>query len=192
MYLVPRIIAAFKMQHPRISVSLSTRNTRQVEIEIIKNEFDLGFVGGHLVSDNIESVPWRTDEILLVVPPNHQLAKKKQIAFNHLAKEHLLFREQGSATRAEVEKKLSAINLHLEPAADLDNPEAVKQAVASGLGIAFVSKFAVETELKAKTLIAIKVQGLSIKRELKIIYRKGKHLSRAASALIETAQKLQC
>jgi DNA-binding transcriptional LysR family regulator len=181
MYLVPRIIAEFKRKHPKIFMRLSIKNTREIEIDMIKNEFDLGFVGGHLVSDNIEWLPWRTDEIVLVAPPYHPLVKRKQIRLCDLAKEKLLYREQGSATRAEVERKL----------ADLDNPEAVKQAVANGLGIAFVSQFAVETELRAKTLVAVKVQGLRINRELKIIYRKGKHLSRSASALIETAQKLR-
>jgi DNA-binding transcriptional LysR family regulator len=109
MYLVPRIIAEFKRQHPKISVSLSIKNTRQVEIDVIKNEFDLGFVGGHLFSDNIEWLPWRTDEIVLIAPPYHRLAKKKQIKLCDLAKEKLLYREQGSATRDEVERKLVAI-----------------------------------------------------------------------------------
>jgi DNA-binding transcriptional LysR family regulator len=191
MYLVPRIIAEFKRKHPKIFMRLSIKNTREIEIDMIKNEFDLGFVGGHLVSDNIEWLPWRTDEIVLVAPPYHPLVKRKQIRLCDLAKEKLLYREQGSATRAEVERKLADLDLLLESAADLDNPEAVKQAVANGLGIAFVSQFAVETELRAKTLVAVKVQGLRINRELKIIYRKGKHLSRSASALIETAQKLR-
>jgi LysR family transcriptional regulator, low CO2-responsive transcriptional regulator len=191
MYLVPRIIAEFKRQHPKILISLNIRNTRQVEIDVTKNEFDLGFVGGHLVSDDIEWIPWRTDEIVLIVPPNHCLAKRKQIKLNDLANEQLLCREPGSATRAEVEKKLAALDFRLGSAADLDNPEAVKQAVANGLGIAFISQFAVETDLRAKTLVAVKVQSLRINRELKIIYRRGKHLSQSARALIETAQKLQ-
>jgi DNA-binding transcriptional LysR family regulator len=73
---------------------------------------------------------------------------------------------------------------------ELGNPEAVKLAVRDGLGIAFVSSFAVTTELKAKTLFSPIVKGLKILRELKIIYRKGRHLSRAANALIQTAQQL--
>jgi LysR family transcriptional regulator, low CO2-responsive transcriptional regulator len=143
------------------------------------------------LSDNIEWLPWRTDEIVLIAHPNHRLAKRKQIKPGDLAKEKLLYREQGSATRAEVERKLAALSLRIEPAADMDNPEAVKQAVANGLGVAFVSQFAVETELRAKTLVSIKVQGLVINRELKIIYRKGKHLSRAAGGLLEMAQRLR-
>jgi DNA-binding transcriptional LysR family regulator len=62
--------------------------------------------------------------------------------------------------------------------------KSVKKAVQIGLGIAFISKFAVETELKAKSLVAVRVKGLDINRELKIVYRKDKHLGRAAQAFI--------
>ena len=72
---------------------------------------------------------------------------------------------------------------------EMENPESVKKAVQSGLGIAFISKFAVATELEAKSLIAVRVQGLSIHRELKIVHRKDKHLSRAAIAFIEMARR---
>ena len=68
-----------------------------------------------------------------------------------------------------------------------ENSESVKKAVQSG-GIAFISKFAVETELKAKSLIAVPVRGLDIRRELKIVYRRDKHLSRAAKTFIEMAR----
>ena len=63
------------------------------------------------------------------------------------------------------------------------------EAVQTGLGIAFISRFVVETELKAKSLVAVRVLGLDIRRELKIVYRKDKHLSRAARTFIETAYK---
>ncbi len=71
---------------------------------------------------------------------------------------------------------------------EMNNPEAVKQAVQAGLGVAFLSRFAVGTELHAGTLIVVKVRGLTIHRELKIAYRKDKHLSRAAQAFIEVAR----
>jgi len=188
MYLVPRIIADFKRQYPKIDIRLSIKNTRQVEEEIVKNEFDLGFVGGHLISDEVEIVPWMTDEIVLIVPPGHPLARRRWIKPGDLAKEQFIYRERGSATRAVVENYLREAKLSLETAVELGNPEAVKQAVMGGLGIAFLSKLAVEAELKAKALVAVKVQGLKVNRELKIIHRKGKHLSRAATAFIETAQ----
>jgi LysR family transcriptional regulator, low CO2-responsive transcriptional regulator len=191
MYLVPRIIAGFHQQHPRISIILSIKNTGQVEEGIIRDEFDLGFVGGHLISDEIQTLSWRRDEIVAVVPPSHNLTKKKRIKLSELAKEQFLCREPGSATRAVVEKVLREMNYPTEQAIELGNPEAVKQAVICGLGYAFLSKFAIEMELKSKRLVAVTVQGLRINRELKMIYRKGKHLSPAAITLIETAQLTQ-
>jgi DNA-binding transcriptional LysR family regulator len=190
MYLVPRIIAKFHSQHPKIAICLSIKNTGQVEEGIIKNEFDLGFVGGHLISDEIEMLPWLIDELVLIVSPGHPLARKRQVKPRDLAKERFIYREPGSATRAVVEKNLRELNLPLEAAVEMGNPEAVKQAVIGGLGIAFLSKFAIEAELKAKSLMAVNIQGIRINRELKIIHPKGRHLSRAALALIETAQPL--
>ena len=191
MYVVPRIIARFKHLHPKIAVRLGIKNTRQIEEGIINDEFDLGFVGGHLIGNEIETLAWRTDELVLVVPPGHHLARRRRIRPGDLAKETFINREPGSASRDVVEKHLRSLDISLNSSLELGNPETVKLAVKDGLGIAFLSRSAIETELKAKSLVAPKVLGLDINRELKIIYRKGKHLSRADSALIETAQRLQ-
>lgn len=191
MYLVPRIIAEFKRQHPKIAIRLSIKNTRQVEEDIVKNEFDIGFVGGHLISDEIEAFAWLRDELVLVLSPGHPLARMKHIKPSDLENEIFINREPGSATRALIEKHFPMPNRAVSTAMELDNPESVKQAVMSGLGVAFVSYSAIKTELKAKRLVARRIQGVHIDRELRIIYRKGKHLSRAAGALIETAQQLK-
>jgi DNA-binding transcriptional LysR family regulator len=191
MYLVPRVVAEFKRQHPKIAIRLSIKNTRQVEEDIIKNEFDIGFVGGHLISDEVEAVPWRTDELVLVISPSHSLVRRKQIKPSDLKREIFINREPGSATQAAIEKHLPAPNPAVTATLELGNPESVKQVVMSGLGIAFLSRSAIETELKSKMLVARRIQGVHIDRELRIIYRKGKHLSLAANALIETARQLK-
>ena len=105
---------------------------------------------------------------------------------NHrISREQFIFREQGSASRAVVAVHLRKARIEAQAVMELANPESVKKAVQSGLGIAFISAFAVETELHAKTLLAIKVQDLQIRRELKIVYRKDKHLGPAARAFLE-------
>jgi DNA-binding transcriptional LysR family regulator len=190
MYVVPRLIAKFRSQHPRIAIRLGIKNTRQIEEGLINNEFDLGFVGGHLVGEEIETLSWRSDELVLIVPPSHPLAHRRQIKPRDLGKETFINREPGSATRAVVEEHFLLPGLPPEASLELGNPETVKLAVKDGMGIAFVSKSAIEMELETKSLVALKVQGLRISRELKIIYRKGRHLSRAANALIEMAQQL--
>jgi DNA-binding transcriptional LysR family regulator len=145
-------------------------------------------VGGHLAGDEVDVLPWMTDHLVLVVPSNHKLAGKKSVKAADLRKERFILREPGSATRAAVVSHLEKSDLEVETVMEMENPESVKKSVQSGLGIAFISKFAVETELKAKSLVAVQVQGLEINRELKIVFRKDKHLGRAAKVFIEMSR----
>jgi DNA-binding transcriptional LysR family regulator len=188
MYLVPQVVARFKRSHPKIEIHLRIKDTREVENGVLRNEFDFGFVGGHLAAEDVSAVTWLTDELLLVVSPDHPLTRKKTIRKQDLQGERFIVRESGSATRAAIVAQLQQANFEVDAAIEMENPEAVKKAVQSGLGVAFISRFAVETELKAKTLRAIRVRDLAIRRELKIVHRKDKHLSRAALAFIEIAR----
>ena len=188
MYLIPRTIAHFKKRYPKIEVRLAVKDTRQIEEGVIRNEFDFGFVGGHLVGDEVDVLQWVTDEIILIAPLGHPFGGKRIVKPQDLASEKFIFREQGSATRAVVAAHLQKFRIEAEPVIEMANPESVKKAVQNGLGIAFISAFAVETELRAKTLLAVKVQSLQIRRELKIVYRKDKHLSAAARAFVEVSQ----
>jgi DNA-binding transcriptional LysR family regulator len=188
MYLIPQIIAGFKERYPKIEIHLGIKDTRQVEEGVIRNEFDFGFVGGHLAGDEVNVLPWVTDQLVLVVPPTHRLARKKSIKVEDLRKEKFILREVGSATQATIASHLQKLSLAVEIVMKMENPESIKKAVQSGLGIAFISRFVVETELKAKSLVDVRVLGLDIRRELKIVYRKDKHLGRAAAAFIEMAR----
>ena len=189
MYLVPRTIAQFKQRYPKIDVHLAVKDTRQIEEGVIRNDFDFGFVGGHLAGDEVDVLPWITDKIILIVPLGHRLAKKRTVTAQDLSTEKFIFREQGSATRAVVATHLRKLRVDAEGVMEIENPESVKKAVQNGLGIAFISGFAAATDLKAKTLVAVKIRNVEIQRELKIVYRKDKHLSRAAHAFIEIARK---
>jgi DNA-binding transcriptional LysR family regulator len=189
MYLIPRTIAHFKRRFPKIEVHLAVKDTRQIEDGIIRNEFDFGFVGGHLAGDEVDVLPWITDEIILILPLGHRLTKKRSVTTEDLSSEKFIFRERGSATRAVVATHLRKLRINPEAVMEIENPESVKKAVQNGLGIAFISAFAAETDLKAKTLVAIEIRNLKIRRELKIVYRKDKHLSRAAQTFIEMARE---
>jgi len=189
MYLIPKTIARFKDRYPKIEIHLGIKDTRQVEVGVTRNEFDFGFVGGHLAGDEVAVVPWLRDQLVLVVPPDHRLTRQKSVKADDLRKEKFILRERGSATRASVASYLHKFDLEMESIMEMENPESVKKAVQSGLGIAFISRFAVETELKARNLVAVHIRGLEISRELKIVYRKDKHLGRAAQIFIEMARE---
>ena len=189
MYVVPQVIARFHDQYPKIEIHLGIKDTQQIEEAVIRNEFDFGFVGGHLAGDEVDVIPWVTDRLVLIVAPDHPFAKKRSIKSDDLRNEKFVLRERGSATRAAIGNRLEISGLEIDPVMELENPESVKKAVQSGLGMAFISRFAVEAELKTRSLIAIRVRGLRIDRELKIVYRRDKHLGRAAKAFIEMARR---
>ncbi len=191
MYLIPGVVASFKRQHPNIEIHLRIKDTQQVEAGVLNNEFDFGFVGGHLIGDEVAALPWLTDQLVLIVPPDHSFARQKSVKPNHLKKQKFILREVGSGTRATIVNYLQSSGVTMEPIMEMENPESVKKAVQSGLGIAFISRFAVETELQAKSLVAVRVTGLEIRRELKIVYRKDKHLGRAAQTFIEMAERMK-
>jgi len=86
-----------------------------------------------------------------------------------------------------VSKALRDADIEAEVVLEADNPGVAKRAVQSGLGVAFLSRFTIRTALQANILRAVRVPGLDIRRELTIIHRKDKHLSRAARAFIESA-----
>jgi len=188
MYLIPKTIAQFKTRYPRIEIQLGINDTRQIEDGVVRNQFDFGFVGGHLAGDEVEVDPWLTDQLVLIVAPTHALARKKSVRPEALRDEKFILREQGSATRATIVKHLEQSNLPVESIMEMENPESIKKAVQNGLGIAFISVFAVEAELKAESLVAVQLRGIDIRRELKIVYRKDKHLGRAAKTFISMAQ----
>lgn len=189
MYVVPQVIARFHDQYPKIEIHLGIKDTQQIEEAVIRNEFDFGFVGGHLAGDEVDVIPWVTDRLVLIVAPDHPFAKKRSIRSDDLRNEKFVLRERGSATRAAISSRLEISGLEIDPVMEMENPESVKKAVQSGLGMAFISRFAVEAELKTRSLIAIRVRGLRIDRELKIVYRRDKHLGRAAKAFIEMARR---
>jgi LysR family transcriptional regulator, low CO2-responsive transcriptional regulator len=188
MYVLPKVIAEFKRLHPRIEVRLRIRDTHQIENAVAANEFDFGFVGGHLAANDVEVLPWRTDTIILIVPPKHPLTRRKSVKPKDLEKESFVLRETGSATQATIASHLEKKGIQLNSIGELENPESVKRAVESGLGIAFISGLAVETELKNRSLIAVRVSDLNIKRELKIVHRREKHLSKSAQEFIRLAR----
>jgi DNA-binding transcriptional LysR family regulator len=144
MYLIPKTIAHFKRRYPKIDVHLTVKDTRQIEEGVIQNEFDFGFVGGHLTGDEVNVVSWIIDELVLIVPLGHRLATRRLVNPQDLSQEQFIFREQGSASRAIVATHLRKARIESEAVMELANPESVKKAVQNGLGIAFISAFAVE------------------------------------------------
>jgi DNA-binding transcriptional LysR family regulator len=167
--LLPRLIAAFLEKSPSTTVRLQVVNTQTVEEKLRSREADLGVVGGRLTSADLVVEPWRNDELGVIIPMNHRLVRRTSIQPDDLVGETLLTREHGSATRTTYEAAFLQAGLPLPQAHVLGDTEAIKRAVAAGLGIAIVSRFSIADDARAGTLKWIRIKGMQLRRPLQLL-----------------------
>lgn len=191
-YLLPRIMGEFKARYPGIEVFLEIANTRRVEEKILRNEIDLGFVGGELeAKGEVKAEPYLMDELILVAAPAHPLAGRGEVRPEELSREGFILREPGSATRELALKALERLNVEVRTAMELGNPEAVKRTVAAGLGVSFVSRFSVLSEIAEGKLVVVPVRGLSFKRQLFILSHRDKRPLPLVEAFLKCARSVE-
>jgi DNA-binding transcriptional LysR family regulator len=185
-YVMPGIIANFRGRHPGVELRLQIANSRVIEDRIKARELDLGVVGGHAVGPGEECLAVGfSDELLLIVSPCHAWAKRRYIAPEALAREPLLMREEGSATRSVTERALHRAGIHFQVAMELDHTEAIKQAVMAGLGVAFISVYAVRGEVATGRLHALRLRGIRVQRHFHVIHHEARRITASARAFME-------
>lgn len=153
------------------------------------NELDLGVVGGHGLRPGEECLAAGVlDELALIVPPGHAWARRARLDLSALARERLLMREEGSATRQVTERALEQADIKIGRVLVLDHTEAIKQAVMAGLGVALVSIYAVRGELETGRLVRVRLRGLDIQRHFHVIHNEARTLTVRAQAFIAALQ----
>jgi DNA-binding transcriptional LysR family regulator len=180
-YVLPAVVAAFQQRHPRVAITLSIGNSRGIEERIRAEELDIGVVGGHVLGPGERCVEaGLVDELVLVAHRRHTWTRRRAITTRELASERLLIREPGSATQQVMERALQVAGISTGPTMELNHTEAIKRCVMAGLGVAFVSVYAVRDEVKSRQLHVVPVRGLRIRRHFHVIH--GEHRALTATA----------
>jgi DNA-binding transcriptional LysR family regulator len=187
-YLLPRALATFQARYPRLEVTLDILASHDVVDRILRQELDLGFVGATFDAE-LHVQPYVEDELVLVLRPGHPLASVRTIPRESLEKETFVLRDVASGTRTVTESQLKARGITIRRMLELRSVEAIKQAVAAGLGISFISHYAVTLEVRHKVLAAAADRQLRFRRPLVMISRKDARLSPAALAFAASARK---
>jgi len=187
-YLMPRMIGLFRQQYPEVSVQLQVHSTRRTGWSVANGQIDLGIIGGQLPSeleDLLDIVPYSTDELALVLPAKHNLAKEKELSKEDLYKLNFVTLDSQSTTRKVVDKLLKDSGLdvqRLKIEMELNSLEAIKNAVQAGLGAAFLPVISIEKELSSGTINKPNISDLGVKRELKLISNPSRYTSKASEA----------
>lgn len=187
-YVLPRVIGAFQEQYPNVTVTLDIANTRRLQERILRNELDVGIVGWEVSSHNLEVLPLLEDELMLVVPAGHQLAQAEAVQAKVLRDQRVILRERGSGTREAAEAALREAGVVLSPAMELGSNEAIKEAVAAGLGVTILSTLAVAPEVAARRLVVVPIKDVSIRRSFRVVYHRDKRISKALRTFLDMLQ----
>ncbi|MGB8348756.1 MAG: LysR substrate-binding domain-containing protein [Ktedonobacteraceae bacterium] len=192
-YVIPGWLGQFHQIYPEVDISLEVLNRAALIDALVNNRIDLAVIGN--VPDDIPVViePFARNELVLIASSSHRLAGLPEISLAELAKEHFLLREVGSGTRAALEGVFHDAALPLLISMQVGNNSAIKQGVAAGLGVALISRVALDMELETKRLVILDVEGFPIIRQWRIVHLKEKNLSATTRAfksfLIQHADK---
>jgi len=175
-YLLPRLAGDFLAAFPAIQLSILSGNTADVVAALAEGRIALGLIEGPSGRTDLKCEPFVEDEIVLVVPPSHEWTSTGTIDAAALKEARIILRERGSGTRQVVEDafrraRLDVKKLHV--VLDLDSTESIKSAIAAGLGIGFVSRWALGKELALGLLRTVPVKGLRIRRYFQFVYGQG-------------------
>lgn len=185
-HLLPRVLAEFHRLYPEIELQVRTANTRQIQASLLDGTIELGFTEGvDKAAPELESAVFFEDELVAVAPAGHPLLKHGAVTARELCREPLIVREAGSGTRDVFERALARKGLKFTPLLELASPEAIKSSVASGLGLAIVSRLIVDLEVRSGTLGIVPLKDLPLSRPLRHHWLRSRTPGPAATKFLE-------
>ena len=184
-YLLPQILGAYHKKHPGVELHLEIANTRVIQQKLRENTLDIGLTEGFAEDADLTVEVFGEDTLVAVVPPGHPLLRENEVSAARFCAEPFLVREPGSGTREVVERALARRGIIVQPAMSLGSTEAIKRGAAAGLGVAVISKLALETEFSAGWLCPLTLSDLTITRPLHLVRLRGKSEGAAVQAFVK-------
>ncbi len=190
LHILPEVFADFKKLYPGVGVQISRLERAKILESIIDNSVDFGVVSAPVNDKRLTVVVIHRDELVIVVPPGHPLSRRKDAGIADVVGFPLLLPKVGR-TRDAIENLFDERRLKPKIAMELDSSELLKRFVAADVGVGFIARSNIIADVKAGVLAAVAIADASIRRDLALVFRKDKALSRAALAFIEIAVKLK-
>jgi DNA-binding transcriptional LysR family regulator len=183
-YVLPALVAAFKRQHPAVTLALTIGDSRGVARGVMEGRLEAGVIGAKFEEGRLRFETFVEDELVLAVPAAHPWARRAAVRPAELAEEPLVMRERGSGTRKVMEEALAARGV--EPASlrvilEVSSNEAVRQAVKAGAGLAVISRRAIADDVRYGEMAGLRIQGIDLRRDFYL----ATHQSRGRSPLTE-------
>lgn len=183
---LPPFIKAFLSEYPSVNVRVEYRRSNLVYEDILHNSVDFGLVAFPQKTRQVEIIPFREDQLVIICHPSHPIANLSVVNIHELAAHKFISFDPDIPTRKAADLIFKEHKLDIEPVMEFDNIETVKRAVEIDAGIAMVPQATVAQEIKQGTLVAVPLNGDGFTRPLGILHRKGRVLTPAMKVFIKT------
>jgi DNA-binding transcriptional LysR family regulator len=190
LHILPEVFAEFKKQYPDVAVNIKRSDYAKILESVIDNSVDFGVISLPVTDARLTVVTIHRDELVVIAPKHHPLAKMKSATVADVAKFPLVMPKVGH-TRDGLDALFHERKLKPRYAMELDSSELLKRFVVADVGVGFIARSNVEEDVRANVLAAIQLSDSQIRRDLALVFRKDKALSRAALAFIEIAVRIK-
>src|SRR3989449_1405244 len=184
------LIARFRQGYPDIAIDVRRVPARQIAVEVLQGSLDFGALTFHPAEQGLLEVPVGSDELVLLVPPSHALAKRKQVAMEDIAEEPVVAHNDPSPARERVLRLFEERHVPLRMVISLPSLDGIKRAVEMKLGVALLPRRCALTEIATGRLVGVPVAGISRRRQVTLVCRRA-HRSHASDAFLGVAQEKQ-
>src|SRR5262245_18644380 len=182
------LVARFRQRHPEIAIDVRRVPARQIAVEVQQGSLDFGALTFHPAEEGLLVVPVGSDELVMLAPPTHPLAKRRQVQMEDVAKEPVVAHNDPSPARERVLRLFESKHIPLKMVISLPSLDGIKRAVEMKLGVALLPRRCAITEIASGRLVAIPVSGVSRKRQVMIVCRRT-HRSHASDAFLGVAEE---
>jgi LysR family transcriptional regulator, low CO2-responsive transcriptional regulator len=190
LHILPEVFAEFKKLYPGVAVQITRLERAKIMESIMENLVDFGVVSTPVDDKRLTVVNVHRDELVMIAPPRHSLSGRKEVTIAEIVRFPLLLPKLGR-TRDALEELFHDRELKPRISMELDSSELLKRFVAADVGIGFIASSNVMEDVKAGVLAAVRIADAAVRRDLALVFRKDKALSRAALAFIEIAVKIK-
>jgi DNA-binding transcriptional LysR family regulator len=184
------LVARFRQRFPDIAIDVRRVPARQIAVEVQQGSLDFGALTFHPSEAGLLEIPVGSDELVLLVHPEHSLASRRQVTMEELATEPVVAHNDPSPARERVLRLFEQRHIALKMVISLPSLDGIKRAVELKLGVALLPRRCAITEIASGRLVGVPVSGISRKRQVTLVCRRA-HRSHAADAFLAVAQEKQ-
>jgi len=189
------MIQKFKKEHPDIEVVLKTQGNDGLEKELLEGGLDFAMLSWPPRSQLLLAEPYYEEEFVVIAPPKHPLVKRRNVSLEHIAKERFIAPGKGTPVRKQLEETFAKKAISFTPAIEINTQfgirDAIRNAVASRLGIGFIAKCHVAGDIKAGRVKMLRVPELNLKRTIYIAIHQNRQASPLAQAFRDFLKRSQ-